>query len=134
MSSVAFQAAALRAIIDRQMAYGAWVRKHGLREDPTYDLRGAFEAGVTPNSRGHLTDEFKLPTHPTFSIESRYNGQGGKTGGEWIEVAPGRWQFNASPWNLQNMPREALVDYFDRVEPGQTIRFPDGSVHIGGSK
>lgn len=44
-----------------------------------YDLRGFWKkyGTLTPTaSNGHLTDEFKLPNHQTFSIESRYyNGQ-----------------------------------------------------------
>lgn len=44
-----------------------------------YDLRGYWKKYGTLNpiaSNGHLTDEFKLPNHRTFSNESRYfNGQ-----------------------------------------------------------
>lgn len=40
-----------------------------------YDYRGFYKkyGNLTPQAtNGHLTDEFKLPNHPTFSIESRY--------------------------------------------------------------
>lgn len=40
-----------------------------------YDYRGYYNKYNTLNpyaSNGHLTDEFKKPNHPTFSIESRY--------------------------------------------------------------
>ena len=40
-----------------------------------YDYRGFYQkyGDLTPQAtNGHLTDEFKLPNHPTFSIESRY--------------------------------------------------------------
>ena len=44
-----------------------------------YDYRGFYQkyGNLTPQAtNGHLTDEFKLPNHPTFSIESKYyNGQ-----------------------------------------------------------
>ena len=44
-----------------------------------YDYRGFYKkyGNLTPQAtNGHLTDEFKLPNHPTFSIESKYyNGQ-----------------------------------------------------------
>ena len=40
-----------------------------------YDYKGFYKkyGNLTPQAtNGHLTDEFKLPNHPTFSIESRY--------------------------------------------------------------
>ena len=40
-----------------------------------YDYRGFYQkyGNLTPQAtNGHLTDEFKLPNHPTFSIESKY--------------------------------------------------------------
>jgi hypothetical protein len=115
-------------------AYRQWLQKNGLREDPTYDMRGAFAAGMQPDERGHMGDEFKLPTHPTFSDESRYS-TADKPGGRWSQVGKGdRWRFDASPTNLENMNRAQLADYFDRVEPGNTIRFPDGSEYVGGSR
>jgi hypothetical protein len=44
-----------------------------------YDYRGFYKkyGNLTPQAtNGHLTDEFKYPNHPTFSIESKYyNGQ-----------------------------------------------------------
>lgn len=45
-----------------------------------YDYRGFYKkyGNLSPQAtNGHLTDEFKLPNHPTFSNESKfYNGQG----------------------------------------------------------
>ena len=44
-----------------------------------YDLRGFYNKYGTlqpQSTNGHLTDEYKYPIHPTFSIESNYyNGQ-----------------------------------------------------------
>lgn len=44
-----------------------------------YDYRGFYEkfGNLSPQAtNGHLTDEFKKPYHPTFSVESKYyNGQ-----------------------------------------------------------
>jgi hypothetical protein len=40
-----------------------------------YDYRGFYQkyGNLAPQAtNGHLTDEFKLPNHPTFSIESKY--------------------------------------------------------------
>ncbi len=122
-------------------AYHAWLKQYGIREDPTYDTRAAFEAGIKPSARGHLNDEFKLPNHPTFSDESVHNGEGGKQGGKWIQTGgataqnpDGVWTFKASPWNLQNMSKSALKTYFDHTEPGMTIIFPDGDHYTGHAK
>lgn len=44
-----------------------------------YDLRGFYNqyGTLAPQAtNGHLTDEYKYPSHPTFSVESKYyNGQ-----------------------------------------------------------
>lgn len=44
-----------------------------------YDLRGFYNqySSLAPQAtNGHLTDEYKYPIHPTFSVESNYyNGQ-----------------------------------------------------------
>lgn len=59
-----------------------------------YDYRGFYKkyGNLTPQAtNGHLTDEFKLPNHPTFSVESRYyTGQPNAV--DWN--APG-WRFAA---------------------------------------
>lgn len=47
-----------------------------------YDLRGAFQAAVRPDARGHWPDTFKKPNHPTFSVESKYAKYG----------KPGHWE------------------------------------------
>lgn len=51
-----------------------------------YDYRGYFaKYGNTPLGGGrHLTDEFKLPNHETFSVESRYaRGRDRAKAGHW---------------------------------------------------
>lgn len=52
-----------------------------------YDYRGFFSKYGTPDlQKGqHLTDEFKLPNHPTFSTESLY--------------ATGPYKASAGSWN-----------------------------------
>jgi len=76
--------------------FEAWLKTNG-DKDPYhpaqhYDLLGAFRAGYTrtdkkgnPSPKGHLPDIFKLPGHPTFSIESRYYKPG---------MPAGRWEGN----------------------------------------
>lgn len=111
--------------------YQQWLSQHGIKEDPNYDTRAAFKAGLKPDERGHLSDEFKMPHHPTFSTESRLSGQNGKVGGEWLPNGGDKWTFKASPWNLKNMPKDQLTQYFDNTEQGNTIQFPDGTNHVG---
>ena len=49
-----------------------------------YDLRGAFQAGITPDSNtGHWPDTFKKPNHPTFSDQSIYSSLTGTKPGSW---------------------------------------------------
>lgn len=59
-----------------------------------YDLPGYWKwsqsAVQTENERGHLTDQFKKPNHPTFSEESQYSGApsawgGTYQGGTWAD-------------------------------------------------
>ena len=59
-----------------------------LQNENDYDLRGYYkEYGNKPIPKGiepHLTDEFKLPNHPTFSQNSRYyNDETEYLGGKW---------------------------------------------------
>jgi hypothetical protein len=89
-----------------------------------YDLRGAFKAGVTADARGHLTDEWKKPNHPTFSDESIYNGKDGNEGGKWIQAPNGQWAYKASTTNLKFRSPDALRQYFQRVEPNSKLMLP----------
>lgn len=65
--------------------YRAWMSKIGHTAEAgynvssdfsgtDYDYRGFFKKNgpVDVSAGAHLTDEFKLPNHPTFSVESRY--------------------------------------------------------------
>ncbi len=59
-----------------------------------YDLRGAYKEGIERDETGHMPDKFKKPSHPTFSIESKYANDSKKTStpGSWIddEYIPGK--------------------------------------------
>lgn len=114
----------------RDPLYQQWVKNNGLQESPDYNLFAAFNAGMNPDARGHLGDRFKLPNHPTFSTESQYSGQNGDTGGRWLPRNKS-WIFQASPTNMQNMSEQQLMQYFDTVEPGNTIQFPGGRTYTG---
>lgn len=101
-----------------------WLAKTGRYGDlADYDLRGAWKTSARQAANGHLPDTFKKPNHPTFSNESKYNGQSGAVGGQWLQ-RDGRWVFSATPYNVQNMGPSALEAYFRRVEPDSTLLFP----------
>lgn len=105
-------------------------------EDSDYDLNGYIaKYGAPDQSNGkHLTDEFKLPNHPTFSTQSKYSTQK-QRGGAWQEVAPGKWNFIPSAYNLTQWPADKLADYIKRVEgPNTNLILPDGRVVQGGRK
>lgn len=48
-----------------------------------YDLRGAFKAGLSPDSNGHWPDTYKKPNHPTFSDQSIYYKAAPDKAGRW---------------------------------------------------
>ena len=93
----------------QETAYRAWLSKigytkeRGFKIDNTYtgtnyDLRGFFKkyGPVDINVRGgqHFTDEFKLPNHDTFSVESRFaRGTNAQKAGRWegdTYIPPGK--------------------------------------------
>jgi hypothetical protein len=64
-------------------SFAEWKSKHAPNDSgEDYDLQAAYEAGLTPD-KGHFSDIFKKPNHPTFSIESTYWKPG---------MAAGRWE------------------------------------------
>lgn len=85
------------------------------------------------DSRGHGSDRFKKPNHPTFSVESQYHPRNG-AGGQWMPSSqPGIGSidpksgdtvagglggyYQPSALNLMNSPRPELGRYFNEVEP-----------------
>lgn len=122
---------------EQERAYAEWlaalsrVKGHDAGRDLyDYDLRGAFASGVQADGRGHFTDEFKKPNHPTFSNESRYSSPR-SPGGQWVETGDGRWGFNASPANLRFQTIDQLRDYFRRAEPDSPLWFPEETSPMG---
>lgn len=108
----------------QQPAYEAWARANG--QDPIggkydYDLQGAFlsKTGNAGDPRGHFTDQFKKPNHPTFSDQSQYNGLDGYVGGKWTKSG-----YQPSTTNIQFHPRPELQNYFDTTEPDTALLQP----------
>jgi len=105
--------------------YKAWLQKNNLRESPDYDMKGAFTAGEQPDERGHMTDRFKKPTHPTFSDESIYADDKNK-GGHWAQTGDGKWSFAPGPANLKNGGIERVRAYLKENDPDVTLLAPTG--------
>jgi len=85
-----------------------------------YDLRGDWLQGAARDERGHGTDVFKKPNHPTFSEQSKYHGVDGNVGGVWSKKGSS-WTFTPGETNLRNFSPEDLKDYFSKVEPGNQL-------------
>jgi len=109
---------------EQEAAFQNWARLVGRQGDTQdYDLRGAWLANIQANGNGHFPDTYKKPNHPTFSDESQYSTSDAP-GGHWVDDGSGKYVFWASPANMQNMPIPRLQEYFDRVEPGNSVVFP----------
>lgn len=73
-----------------EKGFGAWraTLPPRLQSDADYDLRGFYKKNPTwslDDPEAHMTDEFKLPNHPTFSNESKYyNEDTAPYGGHWM--------------------------------------------------
>ena len=92
-----------------------------------YDYSGySRKYGKPDQSKGqHLTDEFKLPNHITFSTDSKYS-TAEKHGGEWKEEG-GKWHFYASPFNLKQHSESELKEYFKTHEKDSVLHLPTTS-------
>lgn len=107
-------------------SYEQWLKMHNIRETPDYDVRGAYDAGLDPDARGHLNDEFKLPNHITYSTESRSSqAAGAPPAGRWEGSDKAGWTFYASPTNIDNAGGvKALQQYFRKYEKGAKLVLP----------
>jgi hypothetical protein len=88
-----------------------------------YDLQGFWKAGGRFDGRGHATDVYKKPNHPTFSRESQYSNFA-TPGGQWSGGIPENSAFTPSETNLNNLGTDGLQSYFDQVEPGAKLKLP----------
>lgn len=89
-----------------------------------YDARGFWQAGAGAADNGHGSDQWKKPNHPTFSTGSQYSGVDGFQGGQWAQSQGGSYSFTPSPTNLQNLSPSEMMDYFQKVEPGNRLVIP----------
>lgn len=109
-----------------EKAFAEWLAFSGRADDlQDYDMRGWWKKNGKQDERGHFSDEFKKPNHPTFSKESVYHGVDGHEGGEWIGDEKNGWEFKASKSNIKNMTPEQMQEYFTRVEPNAKLTLPE---------
>ena len=111
---------------DKRPSYEEWLRLHGVKETPDYDVRAAYDAGLDPDERGHLDDRFKRPNHITYSEESLSSKEkGAPPPGKWVGSDKDGWTFYASPTNIENAGgAKALMDYFKKNEKGVRLVLP----------
>ena len=70
--------------------------------------------------KAHFPDTYKLPTHPTFSTDSKYSNATTE-GGSWSEDEQGNWTFTTSPYVESRSSLEDMQRYFRKQEPGVTL-------------
>ena len=121
---------------DEERAYQEWlVRQSGLQgrdlrnDEFDYDTRGFFKAGESSDERGHGTDRFKKPNHPTFSNESMYHGSpdpwgGVYEGGQWSEDSGKSRYRPASSMFRKTHDSNAMKKYFQKYEPESELIIP----------
>lgn len=85
-----------------------------------YDLRGAWlKEPNSISSKGHLTDEFKKPNHPTFSSDSKYSTPN-NPGGSWVSGKNKSWSFTPSKRQISRAGGLApFKKAFNKNEQGQ---------------
>ena len=112
---------------DEEKKFKQWaIKNNKLNDLYDYDLKGAWKAlqegKISPDERGHLSDMFKKPNHPTFSDQSIYHGIDNYFGGSWINDNKGGYIYKASPTSLRKP--EELQQYFKKYEPNVLLMFP----------
>lgn len=113
-----------------------WVKEHQLRPSNDYDLYSAYQAGLKPDERGHLPDDYKLTNHITYSKQSLAAQQpGAPQAGSWMGTDDAGWSFFASPQNVKNAGGvQQLVDYFKKYEPQSNLVIPGVRTVYGNKK
>lgn len=120
--------------------FANWARENGknpANETIDYDLRGLYKSNQGFSEDFHGSDQFKKPSHPTFSDESQYSGTPTPSGlryqgGHWDNPTPLQQLFGIRP--SFSMSKEMATDglhnpefmtrYFQKVDPGIDLLYP----------
>ena len=115
---------------EKDSGYESWKKTlpSDLQNESDYDLEGFYNKNkgtekLKPNAKLHLVDEFKLPTHITFSTGSKYSTPEHK-GGEWKGSDKSGWVFKASPFNLQHHSVAEIKQYMKDYEKESKLELP----------
>lgn len=93
--------------------------------DYDYESYIAKYGNLPDQSKGeHLSDEFKLPHHITFSDESIYSTPE-TPGGHRERNEMGKWVYTPSDFVLSLHPPWELRDYFNKYEPEAILNLPE---------
>lgn len=92
---------------------------------PMYWAMGPRRTGEDLKPDTHLTDEYKMRQHPTFSDQSIYHQPNqGVEGGRWEKLDDGSYSFTPGKTNLEYRTPKQLKEYFDKYEKGNTLVLP----------
>lgn len=100
--------------------YQLWKQKlpQQLQSEQDYDLRGYYKETGGEDAEGHLTDKYKKPNHPTFSVESKYYKKG-MWAGKWDE--DGNFRI---PMDTPKEKLSELIEYWrSGAEPTAVLMF-----------
>ncbi len=123
---------------DRQAAFDSYAeeKKRTTGKDPRgdrydYDVNADWLAGAKTDERGHGSDQFKKPNHPSFSDQSVYNGVDGNQGGQWMDATTRTLPSGKQLGRGYFQPTETMQKYRSPVELQQYFADPrNGDTNI----
>lgn len=101
-----------------------------------YDYRGYWKnedrEAIFDDKKGHFTDKYKQPTHPTFSNQSMYSNST-TPGGEWVEGKE-TWLFKHNNYTARQAQRthDYLMDTGEGYILGTDTIIPTSRKRMGG--
>lgn len=121
--------------------YGRVAKYKGLNPNPDavgqdYDYRGYWKNEdreiIFNNKKGHFTDKYKQPTHPTFSNQSMYSNST-TPGGEWVKEK-GTFLFKHNNYTARQAKRthDYLMDTGEGYILGTDTIIPTSRKRMGG--
>lgn len=105
---------------NEENSYQLWKQSlpQQLQSEADYDLRGYYQEHGTEDTDGHLTDKYKKPNHPTFSVESKYYKKG-MWAGKWDE--DGNFKI---PLDTPKEKLKQLIEYWrSDAEPEALLKY-----------
>lgn len=119
-----------------EQAFLLWKNEYAPNDSgQDYDLRGAFKAGLKPDATGHWPDDWKKPSHPTFSTDSVYASIQPDMAGSWNDApADGNYPEDAiideNTGQYFIKPNSKKTETIKQVSPGAVKEKPTGWYNI----